>query len=179
MKLIRDVGVIVISIFVAVILVRTHVFESLFRSLGSVWFLGAFVAGLFFTSAFTTPISIVAFGEMAMHTPVWQLALVGCVGALIGDLVIYTLIKDTFAEDVKDFLRVHRYKKLRAIFKLRIFRWLTPTLGALIIASPLPDELGLAMMGFSRMKVSLLVPVSLALNFLGIVLIGYIAHIVA
>ena len=49
-------------------------------------------------------------------------------------------------------------------------------LGALIIASPLPDELGLAMMGVARIKLRVLIPISLVLNFAGIVLIGLIAN---
>ena len=66
----------------------------------------------------------------------------------------------------------------RVLIFLRIFRWLIAFLGALIIASPLPDELGLTMMGFSKIKTSLFIPISFLLNSLGILIIGLIAKAV-
>ena len=179
MKLLRDIVVIIISIFVAIGLVKIQAFDFILNSVGDIWYIHAFIAGLFFTSAFTTPLSIVALGEISLRSPLLPVALIGAVGALLGDLVIFTLIKDAFAQDVNDFLKVHRYKKIRAIFRYRIFRWLTPCLGALIIASPLPDEIGLAMMGFSRMRFIVFIPVSLVFNFIGILLIGYITALIA
>ena len=50
-----------------------------------------------------------------------------------------------------------------------------PLTGAIIIASPLPDELGLAMMGLSRVPIAAFIPISYTMNFLGILLIEFIA----
>ncbi|KKR47070.1 MAG: hypothetical protein UT80_C0011G0001, partial [Parcubacteria group bacterium GW2011_GWC1_40_13] len=66
-------------------------------------------------------------------------------------------------------------KRLFSIFRPKLFKWLIPFIGALIIASPLPDEAGLAMMGLSKMKTSVFIPISFALNFLGILAIGLFA----
>ncbi len=176
MRLIRDLTLLILSIFVAVLLVRTHSIDWILNSTKEMKLVGAFIAGMFFTSAFTTPLSIVALGEISLNTPPLQVAVVAALGALIGDLVIFTFIKDTFAKDVQDFLKAHPQKKLRSLFKFRIFRWLTAFIGALVIASPLPDEVGLAMMGFSRMSVAILIPVSFVMNFIGILLIALVAH---
>ena len=48
-------------------------------------------------------------------------------------------------------------------------------LGGIIIASPFPDELGISLLGFSKMKTTAFIPVSLIFNFLGILAIGLIA----
>ena len=61
------------------------------------------------------------------------------------------------------------------ILHLKFFKWLIPFMGALVVASPLPDEIGLAMMGFSKIRTSLFIPISFLLNFLGILVIGFIA----
>jgi len=45
------------------------------------------------------------------------------------------------------------------------------------VISPLPDELGLAMMGLSKMKTSLFIPISFILNSLGILAIGLITKL--
>jgi hypothetical protein len=50
-------------------------------------------------------------------------------------------------------------------------KWISPILGALIIASPLPDEFGLALLGLSRTRISILIPVSFIMNFLGVYLL--------
>ena len=60
--------------------------------------------------------------------------------------------------------------------KLKFFRWLTFLVGGLIIASPLPDELGISILGFSKMKVSWFIAISLVFNFIGILLIGVVAR---
>jgi len=59
---------------------------------------------------------------------------------------------------------------------LRLFRWSMVLFGALVIASPLPDEIGLAMMGLSKVKTLLFIPISFSLNAFGILIIGLIAR---
>ena len=93
----------------------------------------------------------------------------------MGDLIIFLFIRNRLAEDFGYLIQKTSSGRLIAIFKLRIFRWLVPLLGALVVASPLPDELGLAMMGLSKMKTSLFIPVSFVLNATGILIIGLIA----
>ena len=50
-------------------------------------------------------------------------------------------------------------------------------LGAAIIASPLPDEIGLSLMGMSKTRVAVLIPVSFAMNALGICLLAQFASL--
>ena len=57
-----------------------------------------------------------------------------------------------------------------------LFRFMTPLLGVLIIASPLPDEIGLALLGFSRAKTFQILPIAFIMNFIGIYAIAVIAH---
>ncbi|MDP3800322.1 MAG: hypothetical protein Q8Q90_02755, partial [bacterium] len=57
-------------------------------------------------------------------------------------------------------------------FRKSFLRWFTPFLGALIIASPFPDELGLVLMGLSKTNTKVFIPVSFGLNFIGILIMG-------
>ncbi len=138
--------------------------------------LNSFVSGIFFTSLFTTPISIIAFVQIAHTANILSMAFYGALGAVVGDLVLFIFIKDKLAEDVSYLLQARKYKKFLTIFKHRIFRWLTPLVGAIVIASPLPDEVGIAIMGLSKMKVGVLIPISFVMNFIGILLIGLAAN---
>ena len=175
-NLMRDLGIIILSIIVAVLLIKTGTIEEILLRTQDLWFLGSFIAGMFFTSVFTVAPAIVALGEIAQSSQsVLPIALFGGLGALCGDLIIFRFMRDRFGEDIMRLIRNSGNGRLRSIVRLKSFRWLTFFLGALVIASPLPDELGLIMMGFSKTKTSLFIPVSFVFNSLGILVIGLIA----
>lgn len=171
----RDLGVVALSVVIAVILAKTGVLAGILTSTQEWELLGSLVAGIFFVSIFTAaPAGVVLF-EIAIVNSIWEVALFGGIGALIGDLLIFRFIKDSISEDIHWLMRKTKQERLLAIFRPKLFKWLIPFIGALIIASPLPDEAGLAMMGLSKMKTSVFIPISFALNFLGILAIGLFA----
>lgn len=174
-SLAKDLIIIVFSIALAAILVKTGTLNFLLISTREIEFLGSFIAGIFFTSVFSVAPATVVLAEIAKSTSVLWVAFFGGMGALVGDLVIFHFIKDRLTEDISYLIEKNGAKRLFEILKIRPFRWLIPFLGALVVASPLPDELGLMMMGLSKMKTSLFIPLSFFLNFLGILAIGYIA----
>jgi hypothetical protein len=172
----HDIFIILVSIGTAVLLARTDVFERLVSSARELEFVSSFVAGLFFTSVFTTAPAMVALGEIARINSLLPTAFFGAIGAVIGDYIIFRFMRDRFAEHVLELVS-HRHlgKRLGVLLRRRLFRWLSFFVGGLIIASPLPDELGLGLFGFSKMRTSLFVPLSFVFNFIGIVLIGLVA----
>ena len=137
--------------------------------------LGVFVAGLFFTSVFTTAPAIVLLGDFAHSTPLGTLALVGGLGAMIGDFVIFKFVRGHISEDIDYLLSFARKNRFSVIFKTRLFRYFVPFIGALIIASPFPDELGIAMMGISKMSNRAFFIISYIMNAAGIGVIGWLA----
>jgi len=175
-NLIRDIGIIIFSIIVAILLIKTGAIYEIIKQTRDLWFLDSFIAGMFFTSVFTTIPAIVTLGEIAQSSQsVIPVAIFGGLGALCGDLIIFRFMRDRFGEDIMRLIKNSGNGRLRSVVRLKFFRWLTFFLGALVIASPLPDELGLTMMGFSKTKISLFIPVSFTLNFLGILVIGLVA----
>lgn len=174
-NLVRGLAVIILSILIAVILAKTGALESLITSTQEVRFIGSFIAGILFVSVFTAAPATVALGEIAQSNSVITVAIIGGLGALVGDLLIFRFVKNKLSEDLVRLLRISRSERLVSIFKTRLFKWLAPLVGALIIASPLPDEIGVAMLGLSKMKNSLFIPLSLVLNSAGILIIGLIA----
>jgi hypothetical protein len=174
-KLVRDLFIVAISIFIAVEILQLGIINSIVLTTGKLQYLSSFVAGLFFTSAFTLAPASVALAEIAKTTSPYVVALWGGLGAMIGDLIMFLFIRDSLAEDISMLLKHPYYKKITAIFRLRLFRRWVPFLGALVIASPLPDEIGLAMMGLSRVSLPLMLPITFVMNFLGILLVAKIA----
>ncbi len=177
-NLIKDISIVALSVLIAIILLKTGILINILASSKKLELFGSFIAGMFFTSVFTVAPATVVLAEIARINSIFLVALFGGAGALIGDLIIFRFIKNRLSEDILYLLKKSKSERLISIFRLRIFRWLIAFLGALIIASPLPDELGLMMMGFSKIKTSLFIPTSFLLNSLGILIIGLIAKAV-
>lgn len=178
LPLVFDFCIIALSVMFALWLIRSGTVAALLSLTKDLGYISSFVSGLFFTSAFTTAPAMVALGEVSRVSGVFPNALFGALGAVVGDLVIFYFIRDHFAEHIRALL--HRKRtgvNVPGFVRPKIFRWFTFLVGGAIIASPLPDEIGIGLMGFSKMRVSLFVFFSLIFNFIGILLIGGLAHI--
>lgn len=172
----EDIAIIVLSIFVAIILVKTQVLANFLASAQEYKLFGSFFAGIFFTSIFTTAPSIVALSEIAQMQPVFHVAFLGALGALIGDLIIFRFIKDRLSDHLMEMMKNQiAGTKLKFRHHLTFFRYLTFFAGAIIIASPLPDEIGIGLLGLSKMSMKWFIPVAFVGNFVGIALIGLVA----
>lgn len=169
--LMRDILMIVIGAIIAILLSRyglIDLFISIFREN---YIVASFLAGIFFTSVFTLAPASITLVHIAENAPMHGVAVWGGLGAMCGDLILFFFIRDRFAEDVK---RVFKPSSVRVFFKsfhLGFMRWLSPILGALIIASPLPDEFGITLLGMSKIKLGVLIPIAFAMNTLGIYLL--------
>jgi len=178
--LLSDIGLILLSILVSVFVVRTELVPLLLDSTEKVILLGSFIAGMFFTSAFTTAPAIATLGQLSLEQTPLITALIGAAGAVAGDLLIFRFVKDRFSADVMELIEERRIvRRFAKLFKLRFFRWFTFFLGGLVLASPLPDEFGIALLGFTRVNVWHFVVISYVFNFIGIYLIGLAAHALA
>ncbi len=174
--ILQDLAIIFLSIVLAIVLLKTGVLVKLLTSIQGLELFGSFVAGMFFTSVFTTAPAMVTLGEITLTNSILLTVLFGAAGAVVGDLIIFYFIRDRFYEHL---LSLAKYKetieKIKSLFQLRFFRWLTFLVGGLIIASPLPDELGISLLGFSKMKTSRFILFAFTFNFIGILLIGLVA----
>ncbi len=174
--LIKDTETILISVAVALIILKTNILSDIIVSTKSAM-LGSFIAGIFFTSAFTTAPAIVALGQIAQMQSLFLTALLGGLGAVLGDLLIFRFLRDKLGEHLAELIKEKGYgRRIKTLFKLKLFRWLTFLVGGFIIASPLPDELGIGLMGFAKMKTTTFIVISFVFNFLGIVVIGLLAR---
>jgi hypothetical protein len=174
-SLYQDTGIIALSILIALLVAQSAALERFITSIGELRLLGSFLAGTLFTSVFTTAPATVVLGEMAQANSAWTVALAGALGAVAGDYLIFYFVRERFAADMLHLLQQHGRRRLPRIIKLRSPRWLLAALGMLIIASPLPDEVGVALLGLSKTHQRFFLILSLAANFLGILAIGLIA----
>jgi len=174
-QFIRDFVLLVASISFAVFITKSGLAHQFVLSLGAWKYLGIFAAGIFFTSVFTIAPSIAILGDFAQSIPLLAIGMIGGLGAAFGDFVIFRFVKDRFADDIDFLLRPSERKRIAKITKTRFVRFFGPLIGALVIASPLPDELGVAILGMSKLGDRIFLPLSFLLNGAGILLISWIA----
>lgn len=172
-KLIRDILIIFISIIIAVILHKSKGLENFLKYISEFYFVpAAFIAGIFFASTFTVAIATSVILTMAdLQNPI-LIAVVGGMGAVLGDSIIFKFLREDLIADF-EFLEKHFPKKIvRRIIHSKMIFWFAPIVAALMIASPVPDEIGLLMLASIKLKYRHFFIISLVLNTLGILIIS-------
>lgn len=171
--LVWDVVIVAGSVATAFFLAKSHLILTLIGKSQELGHAGSFLAGIFFTSIFTTPLSVAAISEIVQTQSILETALWAACGAVVGDLIIFHVVRDRFSDHIRELLSHQRsFRRVTQMFRNRFFRYLTFFAGGLVIASPLPDELGVSLLGFSRMREVYFIPLSFGFNFLGVFLIG-------
>lgn len=152
-------------------LTQTPIVDRIIQEVGALGYIGAFITGVFFVSTFTAvPAGYILF-NLADHLHPIEVALMAGAGAMLGDYIVFRLVRDRVFDELKPiFSRLH-HPYLGALFRTPYFAWFLPVLGAIIIASPLPDEAGVSMLGLSKIKKWQFFTVTFLLNAVGIFLI--------
>lgn len=158
----------VLSIIVFLLLMDTPVVHLLIRQIGQYGYLGSFITGIFIVSTFTiAPASVVLFHLAQDYNP-YLIALSAGAGSVIGDLLIFRFFKDRIFSEFSPLVDRLKKQHVFELFKGPHFGWLAPVIGALIIASPLPDEIGVGLMGLGKVKEWQFIILTFVLNTFGI-----------
>lgn len=167
----KNTTLLVIGLAIFFYLAQTPAVDSLIKQAGTYGYVGAFITGMFFVSTFTVaPAGLVLF-NLADHLDPAEVALMAGLGAMVGDFLIFRLIRDKVIEELRPILGKLHNPYIRMLFKTPYFAWLLPLIGSVIIASPLPDELGVGLLGLAKLRKWQFFTVTFVLNVLGIFLI--------
>ncbi|OGG52337.1 hypothetical protein A2851_04765 [Candidatus Kaiserbacteria bacterium RIFCSPHIGHO2_01_FULL_53_29] len=164
------------SIALSVWLIKSNALPPLIAHVSQFDVVGSFVEGFFFTSILTTIPAIIAILESARYVPAWELALIGGFGAVCGDLLVFRFVRSKLVEHILGAALHPRLVRLGKAITVSPLWWLGPVFGALVIASPLPDEIGLIMMGLSHIRLWQFVPIAFIANATGIFLMSLVAQ---
>jgi hypothetical protein len=183
-----------LSLVVAYLILKNEESLSFLKSLNHLGYISAFIAGMLFTSSLTVaPATALIYTLGSIFNP-FLLAFIGAFGSLFGDYVIFKFVRDRLTDEIKllyeevdNFLKPVtkpfvpkdlRFKLYlwRRTFESR-FKWLIPVIAGFIIASPLPDEIGIALLGAAKYETERFVILSYILNFTGIFLIASVGFL--
>lgn len=165
-----------INIFILLIGIVAAIVLPRYVSLGSFGYPGAFLAGILFVCSFTVAIGIVALAALARELNPVALALVAGAGAVIGNFLIFRFIKDDILDEVEPLFKKFEGNHLKVLLHSKYFRWSLPVVGAILIISPLPDELGISLLDIAGMSSVRFLILTFFLNSFGILLIAFAAN---
>lgn len=174
--LLQDLLIVASSLILAWLIIHFQWVHALLGYLGGGVAFASFVAGMFFTSVTTTAPAIAVLSELSQEGNLFLVAVMGGLGAVVGDYLIFAFVRDRVSDDIAYVLKRTGTPRIFKILHRKTFRRILPFIGGLIIASPFPDELGLALLGLSHMKTSRFVLISFTFNAIGIFLIGLAAR---
>lgn len=170
-KLLFKTSIFILSLSIAWWLIKSGYLQSLVETIMPLRAVAEITAGVLYTSFLTAPISVAMLVILAQeNNPVLTAALAG-LGAVLGDFLIVKFFRERISSEVMEFSRQLHLQKINRILQKLHLDFLTPLIGAIIIASPLPDELGLMMLGVSKLNYRQIALISYILNTAGILLI--------
>lgn len=157
--------------FSTYLLYSAGVLENLVIAVGKFGYIGVFITGFFFVSTFTVVPATAILFLFVKELSLPLIALTAGAGGVAGDYLLFRFLKDKLADELSEVFKSaggSYFIKFHNIVHTRYFSWLSPVVGALIIASPLPDELGIGLLGIYKLDNKKFILLSFILNSVGI-----------
>lgn len=170
-KLLFKTVIFIFSLGLAWYLVKSGTLDILVHKILPLAFLAPFLAGCFYTSFLTTPLAIAMFLVLAPGMNPILLALIAGLGACLVDILLIKFLRDHVNSNLVTLTKHFKLFLIKKLLKVLKLDFLIPLLGAIVIASPLPDELGLFLLGESKLKYHQIIILTYIFNTAGILLI--------
>ncbi|MBI2329978.1 hypothetical protein HYU94_01160 [Candidatus Daviesbacteria bacterium] len=161
----------ILSLSFAWWLIKSGSVQSLIENILPLRLVAEITAGVFYTSFLTAPVSLAMLVILAQHNNPVLTAILAGLGAALGDFLIVKFFREKISSEVKEFSKQLHLQKINSLLQKLHLDFLAPLLGAIIVASPLPDELGLMLLGVSKLSYRQIILISYILNTAGILLI--------
>jgi hypothetical protein len=157
----------------AFLMFRDQSVQSFFHSLGDLGYLSAYLGGMLFAFGFGAPFGVAILLTIADDLNILVAALVGGLGALTTDYIIFKFIRLTFDDEITRFRGSNGFSLFRRLVLDRmppkIRYYFAVGVAGLVISSPLPDEIGVAILAsIATIRERTFAVISFSLNTLGV-----------
>ncbi len=165
----------VLTFAAAYLLVTDAAFAPLQEWIISLGYAGTFLAGVMFSYGFTAAPATAIFLLIGKTQGIYLAAFIGGFGALIGDFLIFKMLRVSFSDELRMLSSGSLFRGISNGVPQKARDYIMPVLAGFIIASPLPDEIGVTLLASTaRISDRAFTAISFALNTLGIFAILYI-----
>lgn len=177
-KLLRDLSIFIFSLLLAWYIFRSDQFSIFLNSLLPLRFLAEFLTGILYSFFFTSPLAVVSIVVLAKDGNPLLIAALGGLGSMVADLLIVKFFKQEAASDFSIIMKILGLNFVGKALRALHLDFIVTLIAAVIIASPLPDELGLALLSWARIEYKNIAFLSYILNAAGIFIIAMSAKVI-
>lgn len=162
-------AIVVMAVFI--LLLDSVIVQTLLQDIINLGYFGMILTGILFVSFFTAAPAVALLLSFADSYNPLIVALVGGFGAMIGDFIILRFAEDQIGHELMPVAKKMKLIGFNNLLHKKRFKLITTTVGAIVIASPFPDETGIALLGLSRISSPQLLLLTFALNSAGILVL--------
>jgi len=130
------------SIILAYALFRDQTILGLGAFLSSLGYLGSFILGLFYAYGFTSAPATSLLLISSSSQNILLTSILAGLGAMLADLTIFSFIRSSFDDELKKMSKEPLALFCKKKISKKVRKPLLMGIGALFLASPLPDEIG-------------------------------------
>lgn len=161
---------------------KAGTFLSFHKFLVSLGYAGILLGGVFYAYAFTAAPATAVLLVLAKEQDIISAGIIGGLGAFLSDVLIFQFIRHSFIDEIEN-LKKEKFVLLIKKAGKKIFGsfddYLLPVFASLLIASPLPTEIGVALMAaLKNMSVKKFLIIAYLLHTLGIFIILVIGNVI-
>jgi hypothetical protein len=171
----KHTTLVAIILVLFILVLDTAIVRAFFEFSTSLGLASAFLAGMFYVSLFTAAPAVIMLVELSKTINIVPLVLFASLGSVVGDLIILKIFQDNIYEEMKYLgkrlgigIKVNR-KQRKAV------NWIMALSGIFVLGSPLPDEVGIAMLGMTQYSKARILAVAFLANLVGITFIVFAA----
>jgi len=167
-------------LFITVVLFKFGILETWVKELESLGYLGIVILGVFFVSTFTAAPAITMLVLMAKDMNIFAVAVFAGLGGAMGDYLIHNFIEKGLGHEVGAIFQKmsgDSWKKFYHIVHTRHFARISLVIGALILTSPIPDEIGLGFISIYHLSAQKLFALTFGLHSIYILVLLFVAEI--
>ncbi len=163
-----------VTSFLAYGLFQMQSVQEYFHGLNEFGYASAFGAGCCSPSGSAPPSGLPSSGQLPDDVNILIAAAVGGLGALLSDYILFRFIKVTFDDEIMRFRNSKAYRLFDGYLIKRMppkfAFYLAIGIAGFMIASPLPDEIGVAMFaGLTTVRERTFAVIAFTLNTIGII----------
>jgi membrane protein YqaA with SNARE-associated domain len=156
-----------LSIWLFTLLIDSALVAAIFTYIERLGYVGGFIAGVLSVSFFTAAPAIILLVDLSNKVDAHVLALAWALGSTIGDWIVVRFYQERVFHELAPVFRKLGMGALVKAMRHKYTAWMLFLAGAVVIASPLPDEAGIGLMGLSHLKRPYIIFMCFLLNLLG------------